>query len=72
MPKISFGFSGYCNGVEVSEVSETATGNKVDVSQMDAETLIKNLNEGLWCLSLGDYLYEGRKNEIEMVDFEAD
>ena len=69
MPKIDFCFSGFCQGVEVSEVTDI-DGNTVDVSGWDDMELVSQLEKGQLFISLGDYLYESRKNEIEIFDFE--
>lgn len=68
MPKIDFCFSGYCVGVEASKATD-GEGNNVDVSKMDATELANKLTKGELFISLGDYLYESRKNEIEIFDF---
>jgi len=69
MAKIDFCFSGFCQGAEVSECTDME-GNTVDVSKMDATELASKLDKGELFISLGDYLYESRKNEIEIFDFE--
>lgn len=68
MPKIDFSFQGWVRGAEVTEATDVE-GETVDVSAMDADTLAKKLQAGELFISLGDYLYESRKNEIEMFDF---
>jgi hypothetical protein len=70
MPKVDFCFQGWVRGAEIKEVTITETGNKLDVTDVDPQTLIANLDSGVWCISLGDYLYSNRKSEIEMHDFE--
>jgi hypothetical protein len=69
MPKIDFCFSGFCQGVKVSECTDI-NGNKVNVSEWDSFELVSQLEKGELFISLGDYLYESRKNEIEIFDFE--
>ena len=71
MPKIDFNFSGFVRGAIIIEATETATGNKVDVRNMSGPGLERKLNSGELCISLGDHLYDSRKTEVEMVDFEA-
>jgi hypothetical protein len=69
MPKIDFCFSGFCQGVKVSEATDI-DGNTVDVSGWDSIELVSQLEKGELFISLGDYLYESHKNEIEIFDFE--
>lgn len=70
MPKIDFCFSGWVRGVNVTEATDDE-GNTVDVSKMDAGDLARDLENGKLFISLGDYLYQNRKSEIELTDFEA-
>ena len=37
---------------------------------MNPERVTAGLNDGSFFISLGDFLYEGRKNEVVMEDFE--
>jgi hypothetical protein len=69
MPKIDFCFSGYVRGANVTEVTD-ANGKQVSVSDLDAKTLAKKLESGELFISLGDHLYENRKGEIELFDFD--
>ena len=69
MPKIDLCFQGWLRGAIITEAAETATGNKVDVREMSAHELTQKLDSGELCISLGEHLYESRKAEIEMFDF---
>jgi len=71
MPKIDFSFSGWVRGAIITEATDTTTGNPVDVREMSGPELERKLDSGELCISLGDHLYENRKSEIEMFDFEA-
>jgi len=71
MPKISFNFSGFCQDADIDIVTNGA-GETQDVSQMDSKELARGLNSGKYFISLGDYLYEGRKNEAILEDFEGE
>lgn len=69
MPKIDFCFSGWVRGAEI-ETATDCEGKKVDVSNMDSSVLASKLEKGELFISLGDYLYDNRENEIEIFDFE--
>ena len=69
MPKIDFNFSGYIRGADIIAVRD-AEGTRIDVSKMNPERVTAGLNDGSFFISLGDFLYEGRKNEVVMEDFE--
>jgi hypothetical protein len=68
-PKIDLCFSGWIRGVEVTQASNNK-GKKVDVSKMSAKELVRKLIAGKLFVSLGDLLYEGDDEEVEMFDFE--
>ena len=70
MPQIDLCFQGYLRGANVTKATD-ADGKEVDVSQMDAKELAAKLDKGVLFISLGEHLYESRKNEIEMFDFAA-
>lgn len=70
MPKIDFCFSGWVRGANISKATDVE-GNTVDVSTMEAGELAMKLEHGKLFISLGDYLYESHKNEVELTDFEA-
>lgn len=71
MPKISFCFQGWISGAEVNTVIVTETGKELDVRDVDIETLTENLQDGIWMISLGDYLYDNHNDsEIEIFNFE--
>ena len=72
MAKINFSFSGWVVEADVTKVTETATGNEIDVSGVNEREVARRLNEGEWTIALGDHLYENRKNEIEIFDFVAE
>ena len=69
--KIDFSFSGYVVGAEIEKVSDGETGEVLDVTNLNPEEVLEKLNNGEYLISLGDYLYESRKNEIEIFDFEV-
>jgi len=68
MPSINLCFQGYINGVEVTKATN-ADGESVDVSEMSEGELCRKLNAGELFVSLGDLLYEGDDEEIELHDF---
>jgi hypothetical protein len=70
MPKMDFDFRGFVRGANITEATNP-DGEKVDVSKMSGTELQNRLNDGELSISLGDHLYESRKNEIEMTDYEA-
>lgn len=65
MPTIS----GYVRDAKVTTATN-AKGKTVDVSKKTAEELVKKLGKGRLFISLGDFLYENKDAEIELVDFE--
>lgn len=70
MPRIDFTFHGFVQDVEITSVSD-AEGTQIDVRQMNPERVAAGLNDGSFFISLGDFLYEGRKNEVVLEDFEV-
>jgi hypothetical protein len=69
MPQIDFCFSGWVRGAKITRATDVE-GKKVDVSKMESSVLASKLTKGELFISLGDYLYDNRDNEIEMFDFE--
>ncbi len=69
---IKFCFQGFVVGAKIETVTVTETGKPLDVHLLDDAVIAEKLNSGEWCISLADYLYCSRKNEIEMVEFEVD
>ena len=55
MPKIDLCFSGWMRGVELTKATDN-DGKIIDVSQMDAKQLTKDLQEGNLFVSLADLL----------------
>jgi len=70
MPKIGWSFKGWISGADIREVTETETGNVIDVSKMSAAEVADKLNACTWLIALGDHLYSSKS--IENFDFEAD
>lgn len=71
MPTVSFSFSGWVVGADVTKATD-AEGKSVDVSRMTAEELARRLNAGELFISLGNYLYDNsRRTEIELFDFQG-
>lgn len=70
MPRVDFCFQGYVLGASVDKATDV-NGKEVDVSKMNAKTLADKLEKGELFISLGDHLYEGRKNECKLHDFQA-
>ena len=71
MAQIDFCFQGYVRGADVEKVTITETGESLDVSGFSAEEIVEKLRAGEWCISLGDFLYDNRKDsEIELHDFD--
>lgn len=68
MAKLNFCFSGWVNGANVNKVNIVKTGDEIDVSGETAETIIKNLCEGVWSISLEDHLY--RNSDVDISDYE--
>lgn len=69
MPRISFSFSGWVSGANITQASDVE-GNWVDVSEMSEAELVKKLANGELFISLGDHLYDSLDREIEIFDFE--
>lgn len=68
---ISFSFRGWVSAADVDRVTVTSTMKEIDVTDVDAHDIAEKLNSGEWMLSLGDHLYDNRRAEIEIFDFEA-
>ena len=68
IPRVDFSFQGFVRGARIREATDEK-GKKVSVVGWSDKRLAKTLNTGKMFISLGDYLYEGSKNEIEMLDF---
>jgi len=70
MPKIDLSFQGWVRGAQVSKATD-AEGQEIDVSKWSSKRLVKALGDGKVFISLGDFLYDNRKDsEIELFDFE--
>ncbi len=69
MPKMDFNFHGSITGANITEATEVATGKTIDVRRMSGTELEQKLWDGELAISLGDYLYENRKNEVILEDF---
>ena len=71
MPKMNLCFQGWLRGVEIRRVTETASGEYVDVSQLSAEEVEAKLSNGEWLVSLKDLLNTeiADEEEIEIFDF---
>ena len=67
---IDFCFQGWVRGAEVEEVTEVATGNKIQTSSLKPEAVIEGLEDGTYAIALGDYLYDNGRSEIEIHDFD--
>lgn len=70
MPNISFAFEGYAR--TTVDVATDPQGNVVDVSTMSAKELCEKLEDGDLFISLGDHIYNSRKSEISITDFEPE
>lgn len=68
---INFCFQGWVRGATVRVVTDS-TGHLLDVAGMSSKKVAEKLNSGEWAISLGNYLYDNCKNEIEIFDFEVD
>lgn len=75
MPKVDFNFQGWVRGADIKTVTvqNPYTGNlvKTDVSHADPADVAHKLATGEYMISLGDFLYDNRKSEIELTDFEV-
>lgn len=72
MPVISLCFQGWLRGIRISKVMECPSGEMVDVSKMDAKTVVAKLKSGEYAASLRDLLNNiPDDEEIELHDFEA-
>lgn len=69
MPSIDFNFTGWVCGAMVTEATDI-DGKTVDVREMPVNELCRKLREGKLTISLGEFLYENTKADIEMSDFE--
>jgi hypothetical protein len=72
MPKIDLCFQGWLRGAEINNVTVTATGEYLDVSECNAEEITNKLAAGEWTIALGDHLYDSDDAEIEVFDFTAE
>ncbi len=70
MSKIDLCFSGWIRGVTVEKAYDVM-GNPIDVSGMSATELTDKLKAGELLVSLGDLLYNGDSEEIELFDYNA-
>jgi hypothetical protein len=70
MAKVNFSFQGWINSADIKEVTVTETVNDLNVEGVPGDELVVKLNSGEWTIALGDHLYNNRKNEIEMFDFD--
>lgn len=71
MPSIDFNFSGWIRGANVTEATDI-NSKRVDVSQMSPVELCGKLRRGELFISLGDFLYENTKADIEMTDYDPE
>ena len=71
MPSISFCFQGWVSMADVTEALEVATGETVNISHIDSETLVKRLEDGELALSLDEALSNCDKSECEIHDYEV-
>jgi len=70
MPKISFCFSGWVNGANVSVVMDVASGQEVDVTDLTVNEVVERLLSGEWALSLWDGMNNCDSSEAELFDYE--
>lgn len=70
-PKLAFCFSGHVTGAEI-KTATNVEGETVDVSQMRADDLAGKLNRHELTISLEDYLYNNRRCEIVLDEFDRD
>lgn len=68
---IDFCFQGWVRGADVAEVTEVATGNKIQTSSLKPKAVIKGLEDGVYALSLCDCLDSNRSAEIEIHDYDT-
>jgi hypothetical protein len=68
IPRVDFSFQGVVRGARIRKATDQ-NGEQVNVVGWSDKRLAKALNAGKLFISLGDYLYGNRKNEIEMFDF---
>lgn len=71
MPNIDLCFSGWIRNAEVEYVYVVATGIQIDISEVSAETLIDNLENGTWAISLTECLDRCSKSKVEMFDYDS-
>ncbi len=70
VPRVDFNFQGVVRGARIRKASDQ-NGKEVNVIGWSDKRLAKALDTGKLFISLGDYLYEGSDNEIELSDFTA-
>lgn len=70
MPEIHFSFSGWVNSALITEAYNIKSGEKVDVSKMDAKELINKIESGELAISLSDALDSCASSEVELFDYE--
>lgn len=68
MPSIDFCFQGWVRGAQVEKATDKS-GQEVDVSHLTSQELADKLTQGEIYISLGDYLYDNHKAEIEIHDY---
>ncbi|MFA5234738.1 MAG: hypothetical protein WC390_10095 [Sulfurimonas sp.] len=69
MPRISFGFYGWVRGANITTVYDIKLGKDVDVSDVPGKTVVENLENGTWSISLTDSLSDNVSSEVEIFDY---
>ena len=63
-PKINLSFQGWIQDIEITHVTVVATGETLDVSDRDSQSVVDGLNRGEWAVSLAGVLGEGSRQEV--------
>lgn len=72
MPRITFSFSGWVRGANITTVYDIKTGKEIDVSEISADVLTLNLVSGIWSISLADNLLDNDSCEVEIFDYQGE